>query len=148
MSFPSIQNVLEARNGAVLNKSTILKSDHFDSSFNPSLKTHLQGAPNWREAGLNIFGVAVSILFNKLQQPSVSGISTLLTALKSGSEAPCVWFSAREEPIVYINKYPYVLRDADSPLSNIKRYAGINATRLEAMEDRLKNGNLCYLTTF
>jgi hypothetical protein len=133
MSFPSIHTVLEARNGAVLNKSTILKSDHFDAAFNPSLKTHLQGAPNWREAGLNIFGVA---------QPSVSGIATLLTALKSGSESPCVWFSAREEPIVYINKYPYVLRDADSPLSNIKRYAGINASRLEAMEDRLKNGSL------
>lgn len=34
---------------------------------------------------------------------------------------------------------PFVLRDSDTPLSNIKRYAGINSSRLEAMEDRLKD---------
>lgn len=47
-------------------------------------------------------------------------------------------FSAREEPIIYINKLPFVLRDSDSPLTNIKRYQGISASRLEQMEARLK----------
>jgi hypothetical protein len=107
-------------------------------------------------ADLNIFGVA---------QPTVSGISTILNLLKchpSQQQDPAprkqttddpstphphqekmkrrftVWFSAREEPLVYINRKPFVLRESNNPLENLKTYHGISASRLEAMEARLK----------
>jgi hypothetical protein len=47
------------------------------------------------------------------------------------------WFSTREEPIIYINGQPFVLRHEDNPKQNIKAYAGINGKRVEQMEDRL-----------
>lgn len=40
---------------------------------------------------------------------------------------------------VYLNGYPYVLRDLAQPLQNIRAYLGIRANRLEQMEERLKN---------
>jgi predicted protein tyrosine phosphatase len=108
-------------------------------------------------ADLNIFGVA---------QPTVSGISTILNLLKCHPSQVCsegdvpeggtlnphsqsdpsttpskkftVWFSAREEPLVYINRKPFVLRESNNPLENLKTYHGISASRLEAMEARLK----------
>lgn len=49
-----------------------------------------------------------------------------------------IWFSTREEPIVYVNDTPFVLRDLTSPFINIKSYAGISSNRLESVENRLK----------
>ena len=113
----------------------------------------LFGAPNFRSTNLNIFGAA---------QPSSAGLSTILRVLGC---APCdhlshqndfldtpdidadparsggkrtIWFSTREEPIVYINDTPFVLRDLASPFVNIKSYTGISAQRLESVENRLK----------
>lgn len=50
-----------------------------------------------------------------------------------------LWFNTREEPIIYINGMPFVLRDSESPKQNIRTYAGISADRLEQMESRLKD---------
>ena len=50
----------------------------------------------------------------------------------------CTWFCTREEPIIYINEKPYVLREEDSPLKNLTTCMGINADRLEQLEQRLK----------
>ena len=49
-----------------------------------------------------------------------------------------VWVNLREEPVLYINEKPYVLRDASAPLRNLTTYAGISPDRLEEVEDRLK----------
>jgi hypothetical protein len=40
--------------------------------------------------------------------------------------------------MIYINQTPFVLRDEDQPLENIRRYQGINSNRLEQVEARLK----------
>jgi nitrate reductase NapAB chaperone NapD len=83
-------------------------------------------------ADLNIFGVA---------QPTFSGIRTILNLLYSvqqQEQRKVYWFCAREEPLIYINRKPFVLRDIHLPYENIKTYHGISAARLEAMEDRLK----------
>ncbi|KAJ3086244.1 hypothetical protein HK102_013370 [Quaeritorhiza haematococci] len=130
----SVNSVVKNRTGAVLGRQTILKSDHFETGFNTELDFTLQGAPNFRMADLNIFGVA---------QPTVSGISTILRLLNchpstEGGDTSCIWFSSREEPLVYINRKPFVLREMEAPLKNIRRYQGISAPRLEAMEARLK----------
>lgn len=44
----------------------------------------------------------------------------------------------REEPVVYINGLPFVLREQQRPMKNLQEYAGIDAERLERMEARLK----------
>ncbi|OZJ03826.1 hypothetical protein BZG36_03823 [Bifiguratus adelaidae] len=129
MVGPLVKN----RQGSVLSRNTILKMDHFPSGLNANLEFHLQGAPNFRMVDLNVFGVA---------QPTTLGLSTILAVLNCHPKSPegknCTWFSTREEPLAYINGYPYVLRDQSTPLENIRAYWGIEARRLEAMEQRLK----------
>ncbi|KAI8809960.1 inositol hexakisphosphate-domain-containing protein [Cladochytrium replicatum] len=133
----SVNSVVKNRAGSVLARQSILKSDHFETGPNHNIGFYLQGAPNFRGADLNIYGVA---------QPTVAGISTILTLLQcntSGEDPPtCVWFSAREEPILYINGIPFVLREHERPLQNVKTYQGISAGRLERMEERLKDDAL------
>lgn len=115
------------RQGAVLARHTILKRDHFprgtslletcmtahinvgmnNGNSNASLEFRLDGAPNFRCADLNVFGVS---------QPTVTGLNTVLTLLQSG---PCsaagsdqkgsvFWFNTREEPIIYI-RWTYMI---------------------------------------
>ncbi|KAL1914564.1 uncharacterized protein VTP21DRAFT_8189 [Calcarisporiella thermophila] len=128
-----VSGVVSNRHGSVLTRGNILKADHFPSGRNPHLDFHLQGAPNFRMVDLNVFGVA---------QPTTLGLSTILAVLnchpKSSGSARCVWVSTREEPLVYLNGSPYVLRDASAPFQNLRIYSGISASRLEMMEERLK----------
>lgn len=49
-----------------------------------------------------------------------------------------VWINLREEPIIYINNIPYVLRDRYFTLRNTRAYKGITGDRLEQLEERLK----------
>ncbi|KAI8635991.1 inositol hexakisphosphate-domain-containing protein [Parasitella parasitica] len=126
-------NVVKSRKGSVLARNIILKMDHFSSGTNTNLDFHLQGAPNFRVAELNVHGVA---------QPTVIGLSTILAILnchpKSLSSKSCTWFSTREEPLVYLNGSPYVLREYADPMQNMSAFLGINAVRLEKVEERLK----------
>jgi len=128
-----VTSVVKTRSGSVLARNTILKMDHFPSGAHSNLDFHLQGAPNFRMADLNVYGVA---------QPTVIGLSTILALLnchpKSHAKAQCSWFSTREEPLVYLNGTPYVLREYTKPLQNIRAYYGMNSERLEKMEERLK----------
>ena len=45
----------------------------------------------------------------------------------------------REEPVIYINGRPFVLREDERPFKNMQEYTGIDVRRLEQMELRLKN---------
>ncbi len=47
-----------------------------------------------------------------------------------------VWHNMREEPNVYINGRPYVLREDERPYKNLQEYAGIDYQRLQRMEVR------------
>lgn len=129
------EGILGRRDGSVLSRNTILKSEHFGPGKQFSADLKLLGAPNFRRANLGVFGVA---------QPTVPGLGTILRLLRCGPhtecrpETSCTWFSTREEPIIYLNGRPFVLRDIDSPFENIRSYAGISAARLEQMEQRLK----------
>ncbi|OBZ84318.1 Paladin [Choanephora cucurbitarum] len=127
------KNLIRNRHGSVLARNTILKMDHFEKAINTKLDFHLQGAPNFRMANLNVYGVA---------QPTAIGLSTVLAILNchpnSASDAACTWFLTREEPLIYINGYPYVLREYADPLQNMISFLGISARRLEKLEERLK----------
>ena len=48
-----------------------------------------------------------------------------------------LWHNMREEPVLYINGRPYVVREADKPFQNLE-YTGIDRSRVEEMETRLK----------
>lgn len=133
----TFRNVIDQRKGAVLARGTIVKAEHFSESRHIGVREVagdmllLMGAPNWRTNLLKVSGTA---------QPTVVGLSTILKAIGCGlgGDQACTWFSAREEPVVYINERPFVLRDLSNPLANIKTYTGISGERLELMEDRLK----------
>lgn len=89
---------------------------------------HLTGATNFRQAELDVYGVA---------QPTETGLRTVLSMLRS-QESPgprgerrkgreTVWFCTREEPVVYLGSQPFVLREAAHP------------TRTYSISDRAEN---------
>lgn len=125
---------MKLRGGSVLGKKTILKSDHFPGCQNKRLSPQIDGAPNYRQAAesLHVHGVAI---------PTINGIQNVLDYIssqrKEGQQAQVLWINLREEPVVYINGRPFVLRDVERPFSNLE-YTGINRVRLEQMEARLK----------
>lgn len=126
------EQVISSRGGSVLGKKTILKSDHFPGCQNKRLTPHIDGAPNYRQAGsLRVHGVAM---------PTMKGIVNVLNHIgekKKGKQTRVLWHSLREEPVIYINGRPFVLRDIERPFSNLE-YTGINRERVEQMEFRLK----------
>lgn len=128
----------------------------------------LFGAPNFRSTNLNIFGAAqpssgglatilrvlgcgpsdldsgfeiepsLSTKTNKDSTKNDSQESIYLHSTPLQNKKRAIWFSTREEPIIYVNETPFVLRDLSAPFINIKSYTGITSTRLEAVEKRLK----------
>ncbi|KAN0063509.1 hypothetical protein ACQY0O_003956 [Thecaphora frezii] len=71
------ENVVRNRQGSVLNRGLILKTDHFAGGARSAhLGLHLQGAPNFRKAdcSLDVYGVA---------QPTITGLKTILSVLKA-----------------------------------------------------------------
>ncbi|KAI9099076.1 hypothetical protein K1719_024843 [Acacia pycnantha] len=133
MSLPKeLDQVMKWRGGSVLGKKTILKSDHFPGCQNKRLSPQIEGAPNYRQAdSLHVHGVAI---------PTIDGIQNVLKhigAQSEGRRAQVLWFNLREEPVVYINGRPFVLRDVERPFTNLE-YTGIDRDRAEQMEDRLK----------
>jgi hypothetical protein len=42
------------------------------------------------------------------------------------------------EPIIYINRRPFVLRELEFPLHNLAVYSDVTAERLNDMEDRIR----------
>ncbi|CAM6102777.1 unnamed protein product [Calypogeia fissa] len=125
------ENVIIARGGSVLGKKTILKSDHFPGCQNKRLLPHVEGAPNYRQVGsLPVFGVAI---------PTVDGIRQVLELVGSSKNGDqrVLWHNLREEPVLYINGRPFVLREIERPFTNLE-YTGINRARVEQMEARLK----------
>ncbi|KAG1680951.1 hypothetical protein FOA52_009910 [Chlamydomonas sp. UWO 241] len=128
---PSPEVVVATRAGHVLIKHTVLKADHFPSCHNTKLSPILDGAPNFRKVdGLPVYGVAI---------PTVTGLRNVLRELtKDDPNRKVYWQNLREEPLVYINGAPFVVREADQPFSNLE-YTGIDKRRVEAMEDRLKS---------
>eukprot|EP00878_Enallax_costatus_P006221 GHUV01006524.1.p1 GENE.GHUV01006524.1~~GHUV01006524.1.p1 ORF type:complete len:1656 (+),score=579.22 GHUV01006524.1:267-5234(+) len=128
-------HIIEARGGAVLGALTILKEDYFPGMKSSRLPQVLPGAGNFRRmAGLPVYGVAMC---------TMDGIRNVLDAVMKeqahrGAKKAVLWFSMREEPVVYINGLPFVLREQQRPMKNLQEYAGIDAERLERMEARLK----------
>jgi hypothetical protein len=73
-------------------------------------------------------------------QPSVYGVRTVLNRIFAHTNRieQVVWCNLREEPVIYINERPFVLREFEHALSNLTAYSGMSLTNLEDMEERLK----------
>lgn len=74
--------------------------------------------PLWLQVeGLPVYGVAI---------PTVTGVRAVLDTLGAAAGARKVlWHNMREEPVIYINGRPYVVREADQPFCNLE-YTGID----------------------
>ncbi|KFG26252.1 uncharacterized protein NESG_01371 [Nematocida ausubeli] len=109
----------------VLTELSILKEDMPPFILEDYKKeTGFVGVSNFRKIG-NIFG---------LSQPITEGIHNLATYYKK----KIIWINLREQPVIYINGLPFLLKDKKAPFSNIKSFVGISYKRMEEMEKRLK----------
>ena len=138
---------VQQRSGSILSRSMIIKADTFSPFSSPSttsstsspsqpthapLDLHLLGAPNMQQIRpFYLFGVG---------QPTISGIRTLLNLVRARHPHPrhVRWTCMREEPILYVNNRPFVLRDIDAPFHNLSDLAGIEGRRIDGIERRLK----------
>lgn len=118
------------RCGLLLAHDTVLKADRYPVDYTKSLGDRVVGAPNFRGIPhYAVYGVA---------QPTVDGIHALSSFLSTAtSSATTVWICLREEPFIYVNGKPYVLRNSSSPLQNIDSFTAIDWSRLEKVEERL-----------
>ncbi|KAH7925850.1 hypothetical protein BV22DRAFT_1033556 [Leucogyrophana mollusca] len=137
-------SIVKTRTGSVLSRGFILKTDYYPSGRALDLDLNVHGAPNFRaprQGNLNVFGVA---------QPRTQGLRAILSVLRCrpGTSNPShvIWFSTREEPIVYISGRPFVLRDASEPRKTLS--LSDRAENLEAIEERLKNDILQEATKY
>ncbi|KAG0482268.1 hypothetical protein HPP92_010352 [Vanilla planifolia] len=123
--------VSATRSGEVLGSQTVLKSDHCPGCQNLALPDRVEGAPNFRSVpGFPVYGVA---------NPTVDGIRAVFQRISGDrGSRPVLWHNMREEPVIYINGKPFVLREMERPYKNMLEYTGIDRDRVERMEARLK----------
>merc|ERR1711892_103166 len=71
------------------------------------------GAPNFRQLpGFPIFGTG---------QPTEAGLVEILKRAKGDKEnGKVIWFTVRQEPVVYVNGSPYAPRAPDAPHANVE----------------------------
>lgn len=159
-----VMRVVNARHGQVLAQQTILKHDAFPGCQKMSLKEKIPGAYNFRRievkqvksavkyGGLaaNVSGLAADMERDDdvmLTAPFISGcampnkdaIKSILKAMQAGpgGRRKVFWTCLREEPVLYVNKNPYVLRLFIDPLKNLET-TGISKERVESMEERMR----------
>lgn len=153
--------ILKSRTGVVLTSQTILKIDFWSTAhyqLDPQENNQLQKLPtpgsdeisedavSHRLQPHHVFLVQGAHNFRRIKhthvygvaQPTVDGLRTVIRKLITDSNSQIQWINLREEPIIYINGIPYVLRDRYFTLRNIKVYKGITGARLEQLEERLK----------
>lgn len=139
---PQNPTVIESRSGNVLTHGTLLKSDHFPGCQRKSMLPAINGAPNYRQiSDTRCYGTAIPTsegIVNVLKYLGCVGDQNAANNSSTTSLASAVWVSLREEPVVYINGRPFVLRKQGAPMNNII-YTGINYARVEQMELRLKS---------
>lgn len=130
-----MENVVASRNGEVLGRQTVLKSDHCPGCQSMYLPERVEGAPNFREVGgFPVYGVA---------NPTIEGIRAVLQRVGDGNNGrPVLWHNMREEPVVYINGKPFVLREVERPYKNMLEYTVRPSTSLNQDKD------LCSLLVF
>ncbi|KAI0701909.1 inositol hexakisphosphate-domain-containing protein [Cerioporus squamosus] len=125
-------HVVKNRSGIILREGTLLKSDQWLSR-SANVSDGVRGAINFRNIpGTNIYA---------LGQPTLEAIDEVVRRVHAAhpEASRIIWITLREEPIVYVNGAPYCLRRERFSLRNMKDYGGISASRLEVLEERLRD---------
>jgi len=148
MTSAQVVNEVRHRNGTVLDPSTLIKVDDYLFKLQASrpnwFPRRISGAEDLRLAdGTSILGVA---------QPTLPGIRGILDSLNAGrnvlaasfesgayaNKKKVLWINLREEPLLYLNGRPVVLREREEPFRNMETFRGISESRLRDLEWRFK----------
>lgn len=158
-----VMAVVRQRSGQVLSQNSILKHDAFPGCQKMNLKEKINGAYNYRRVQVKTAKRAVrqpvpeaidgglaadlnradSVLVPPFicgcAMPSKDAIKSVLMAMDAGpgGKRKVLWTCLREEPVLYVNSQPYVLRLFADPLKNLET-TGIAKSRVEGMENRMK----------
>ncbi|BEI83204.1 hypothetical protein CcaverHIS002_0310720 [Cutaneotrichosporon cavernicola] len=140
-----VSHVVANRTGAILSAQTILKSDFFTGLQKQSLPERVDGAANYRKVPLLLDPKLNEEAGDKEEyvygtgMPSSIGLRNALFKMGAGPDGnrKIVWTSLREEPVLYVNGRPHVLRLVDKPLTNVET-TGVTAGVVERMEKQLK----------
>lgn len=163
-----VMRVVSGRHGQVLAQQTILKHDAFPGCQKASLKEKVEGAYNFRrvevkkvknavkygglaanQSGLladmerNDDDKAVAPFICGCAMPTKDAIKAVLKRMNAGpgGKRRVLWTCLREEPVLYVNKRPYVLRLFHDPIKNLET-TGIARERVEGMERRMQQDAL------
>ena len=144
-----VQDVVQNRRGSILSAYTILKSDFFSGILKAGLPLRVEGMPNLRGVPPLVHIDAAASRNSALPTAQVTwgfgmptldglrrGLPVMGAAPKEGA-TPVVWSNLREEPVLYVNGRPHVLRLADQPLNNMEA-TGVTTDVVERMERALK----------
>lgn len=145
-----VDEVVQNRSGSILSASTILKSDFFSGILKTGLPLRIDGVPNlrrvdpllplWEESTKDREGgLLTSSETWGCGMPTIDGLRSGLRCMGAHSEHgnPVVWTNLREEPVLYVNGRPHVLRLADDPLKNVEA-TGVTTDVVERMEQALQ----------
>lgn len=121
--------VCRTRRGSFLRYQTILKADQFPSAQKASLAERLADVANFRQVkGTKVFGVG---------QAGIEGHTNIIQrVLKTDGVDKVMWFNMREEPIIFINKKPYCVKERMNPFAN-QEATGITTAMVHTIEDGL-----------
>ncbi|PWN50330.1 hypothetical protein IE53DRAFT_369000 [Violaceomyces palustris] len=165
-----VQEVVQNRKGSILSAFTMLKSDFFSGILKLGLPERIEGMPNLRGVPLLLAPSSYSSSSSSTfgygglgstpstprtpvmtpgretwgsGMPTLDGLRRGLTRMGASPNGPSrvVWTSLREEPVLYVNGRPHVLRLADQPLTNVEA-TGVTTDVVERMELALKTDML------
>ncbi|TBU02643.1 inositol hexakisphosphate [Hamiltosporidium tvaerminnensis] len=126
---------VKKRNAHILGSMMILKYDYFIGSNIFSLPNAIKETQNFRYVvtGDNIIcGIAMPT------RKAIENVLKKMRSLSKNFENNIYWFCLREEPVIYINDHPYVLRNVEKLSENIET-RGISVEIVENIENKLKN---------
>lgn len=138
--------LVQNRPGSVLAPLTILKYDHFPGCQKLCLPDRLPGAPNYRAISVIAQNADTKHQIVGVAMPTASAVQTVLDRMGSQGRRRVLWICLREEPVIFINGKPFVLRIVKDPVTNLEM-TGIHSDRVEMMEERLKGDILAELST-
>jgi protein-tyrosine phosphatase len=126
-----------SRRGSVLQEETILKRTFF-LPLKESEKLHvLDGAPNFAKVG----GLPLAAM----AQPDKFGIENALSLMTAETDKVC-WISFQAEPIIFLNGFPFTVRDRSHPFRSLKEFnLNLPSQRLAQISKRLKKDILLEL---
>jgi len=127
---------LAKRHGTVLGMNMILVEDIPSRGLDEYYGSFLEGAQNFqfeKKIGKGCCSVA---------QPTIQGITTILHLLRSKAKegsSKILWVNLREEPVMYVNDIPVVLREKDAPFSRLPEFdIGLTENKIKSIATRLK----------